>query len=182
MPDERSVGVLKILRDIYPAFEKKIFESNKIMERLIMSGFNSMDILQYPICGKCETLAPYSLSVIKNGKRVQTCTCMRCRQTTVNPVTFRDWIKDEIRHKATPEILSILEYAVDRMAERMVQRYTQKANSIVETQNMQNRHRMGIVMPDGSTHEVPEEEPMVIHHGYGKVELPKDAIIIKEDN
>ena len=183
MPDERSFGVFKMLSDVYPAFSKKVLEGNELMQRLVMTGMNPMDIMDYPICGKCETLAPYSGIALQYNKRVRKCTCVKpgCGATTVNPVTFRRWIKDEMKSKAPPEFIDALEVAVDVIAQRMLDKYILEMRSNALAFREIARKGMGVT---DQTYELADKEtnkPHIQHMGsVGKPNLPKDRIEIED--
>jgi hypothetical protein len=183
-PDERSFGVYKMLTEVYPAFADKLFQNNAFMQRLVMSGMNPMDILDYPICGRCETLAPYNGYAMRDGRLVPKCTCMskRCGHTTVNPVTLRDWIKYEMKKRVTEDFYEAIEVAVDQIAYTMVCRYQSQVNAEIARHSAQTRAKRGILMPDGTEHVPSVQSPAVEHYHDGKKpRLPKDSIILSDD-
>jgi len=153
-PDDRSFGVYKMLNDVYPAFAKKLFQNNDFMQRLVMSGHNPIDILDYPICGKCETLALMDGFSLKDGKYYPKSTCVaeKCGHSTVNPVTLRDWIKDELRKKAPKEFFDIIEIVVDVVANSMIRKYTNELRTTLSASSAERAK--AIIMPDGSSHDV----------------------------
>lgn len=120
MPNSHSVAVIKTIDKLYPAFAKKIFERNPIMQMLVMSGFSTTDILSYPICGHCETLAAYDDVAFKNGKYVSRCTCFRCGKSTIDPILFKDWCEIELKKRTDENVESMLSFIVDTFAERMI--------------------------------------------------------------
>ena len=170
MPDERSFGVFKMLNDVYPAFAKKILDGNVLMTSLVMSGYNPMDILDYPICGKCETLAPYNGYGIKDGKVVQRCTCVadKCGASTLNPVTLRQWIKYEMKKKVSEDFYEAIELAIDEIAYTMLMKQMMEVNHYMKLHNKKEQT-------------VNNVEPEITHYGGLKPELPLDAIEIKEE-
>jgi len=170
MADPHSMGVQKALQETYPALAKKLFEGNWIMERMVMSGYNMTNILNYPMCGKCETLA------LLSGLNQCTCTKTGCNSTTKNPVTLRDWLKYELKNKMPPEELEMLEYKVDRIALSMLQQYRQSLRIEYERHNEQARQKMKAQKLNkvGS-----ESEPMVKH---GKItSLTAETVVIPDE-
>ena len=153
IPDEHSMGVFKMLQDVYPAFSAKLFQGNELMQILVMSGNNPMEILDYPICGRCETLAPYNGIGIKNGRRVLKCTCMaeKCGATTLEPVTLREWIRDELKKKVKEDWYEVIEVALDQIAMTMVMKHASEQRQIMERRNGTAKP-VGIILPDGSEH------------------------------
>lgn len=133
MPNARSIGVIKEIEKHYPSFAKKILEGNKVMQMFVLSGYNTTDILNFPVCGKCETLAAWDRQpVMKNGRYVPVCTCFKCGKTTVDPILFREWAREELKKKAPEEINDVLETIVDVIADRLV---TQAENTLIRTIN-----------------------------------------------
>lgn len=126
-PNARTLGVMKLIDSYYPAFAKKVFEGNPLMEALAMANFSSMDILLYPICGHCETLAAYC-AYAKNpdgttarrpdGKGIGICKCLKCGHETLNPITFYEWCLLELKRKSPEDINLDLMIAVDLVAQR----------------------------------------------------------------
>lgn len=127
--NSHSVGVMNLLKEYYPAFAKKVFERNPLMEKLAMANFCTLDILLYPICGHCETLAAYSRyaqnpdgtnMMTPDGDYIGVCTCLKCGKETVNPITFFDWCLMELKRRAPQEIDESLVMATDLLAERLL--------------------------------------------------------------
>lgn len=150
-PDPHSMGLLKLLKEIYPQFAKRIFQNNKTMELLVMYGMNPMDMLDYPICGRCETLAAWA-GYTKSGVHQCKCFADGCGATTNNPVTMREWMLDELRHKAPPDIAEIAEVAVDVTAMYMMK---MALNEVAKASGkVPQEEKMGILMPDGTERKV----------------------------
>lgn len=121
-PNPENLGVYKMLDELYPAFKEKIFQGNQFMRNLVLSGYSPLHILDYPICGKCETIAVLDGYAEKDGYLYDACSCFAegCGHRTINPVTFRVWMIEELKRKAPPDIVEAAEYAVDFVAERML--------------------------------------------------------------
>lgn len=132
--DPYSYGVFKMLDDIYPAFAKKIFDENNFMQRLVMSGLNPMYILDYPICGRCETLASMSGYKVKNGRMVDVCTCHKCGASTTNPVLLREWMRDELKKKSPEKTIDMIDYAVDEVALIMMRKAVREMEELISGQ------------------------------------------------
>lgn len=175
--DSHSSGVMEILNEFYPAFAKKIFEGNHILETLVMSGYNMMDILDYPICGKCESLALIDEPIIKEGRTIPRCTCVKpgCCVSTIRPVRFREWIAYELKKKAPPAIMEVMDYAIDDVAERMLRIIAYKIRVAQAQERAEQQAEMGIMVeeaPDSRNGEfsytermdqAPEEEPDTVY-------------------
>jgi hypothetical protein len=129
-PNSHAMGVMKLIDSYYPAMAKKVFERNPVVEAMAMSGFCSMDILIYPVCGHCETLALYhhyaknpdgTPARDEDGRPIGVCKCKKCGKETVNPVKFFDWCMMELKKRAPEDIAESLVLAVDIIAERAIQ-------------------------------------------------------------
>jgi hypothetical protein len=182
MPDERSFGVFNALKDAYPAFAEKLFEGNEIMKRLVMSGQNPMDILDYPICGRCETIAPYNGYAKKNGRLVNKCTCIKenCSHTTIDPITLRKWLKYELKKKVTGEDFFIaIEYSIDAIAATMILKQIQDASGIMKIKSASDREKLGIT--DDSFEQMTETKPDIQHLRNNAPSMPKNAEEIQDE-
>lgn len=168
MADPNSMGVIKGLEEVYPALAAKLFEGNKLMQNMVMSGRNMMAIMDYPMCGKCETLA------LLSGNNQCTCTRVGCNSTTKNPVTLRTWLFYELKKKMTNEQLEDLEYKIDAIAASMLRKFKNQCRSTYEEHNHYAREKM---LAKKLNADKTEEEPTVIH---GKINLPADAIILTD--
>lgn len=182
LPDEHSYGVYKMLQDVYPAFAAKLFQGNDIMQRLVMSGYNCMDILDYPICGKCETLAAFDGYGLKDGRRVLRCTCMRekCGHSTLNPITLRDWVKYELKKKVDDEYFEAIEVAIDQIAYVMVEKHKNELARAVRARKGEEQ-KIGIIMPDGSTHYAGGSTPLVEHYAEATSDLEDEYAKLNDE-
>jgi len=124
-----TIGVLKILKDYYPAFAKKIFEGNPLIEQLAMCGITSFDILKYPVCNHCEALAMYfdcaknedgTLKKREDGSLIGVCKCKKCGTVTEDPVILYDWCLMELRKRAPATVDYELIIATDALAEKLI--------------------------------------------------------------
>jgi hypothetical protein len=123
-----TVGVLKLLKNYYPALEKKVLEGNPLVIAMVKNNMCNMDILNYPICGHCETLALFTKYAITNKDRiVEVCQCPKCNAETIGPLTVLEFCLMELRKRAPMTIEEDLVGATDAIAERFVK----KANWIL---------------------------------------------------
>lgn len=175
LPDSHSFGVYKMLLDVYPAFAKKLFENNVLMEKLLMSGYNPMSILDYPVCGSCETLALWMDSVSKDGKVYNRCGCVAkgCGKVTTSPITFREWVTYELKKKVPADFIDGLEFAVDNITESMIRKYYNDNQDILIAHNQRNRSKLGAIYDDKGHLLVnaKEEKPERV---YGKPDIKAD--------
>jgi hypothetical protein len=146
-PDPASLGVYKALDEVYPAFAKKIFENNELMKRLVLSGTNPINILTYPVCGKCETLALPTTSIERGGKKIPRCGCVAkgCGHITVNPVTFRDWLRYELKRKMPESVIVGIETAVDNIAMSMLIKCAGEMRRLEGETNFYHQKAQGLI-------------------------------------
>ena len=144
-PDPASHGVFKMIQNLYPSFATKIFENNEFMRNLVMSGLNPMHILDYPVCGRCETLASMSGYAVSHGKRVDVCTCHKCGSSTRDPILFKEWLTMEMKRKAPPDFVESVEYAIDLVAQSMVRKYFQDTRELFARESAEQKRKLGIV-------------------------------------
>jgi hypothetical protein len=109
---------------------KKVFEGNPLIKMMAEHNYSSMDILRYPICGKCEALAGYHHyaqddfgNTIRDeyGMGIPVCVCWKCGAETYNPVKFYDWCLMELKKKAPADVGMELLFAVDLVADKLMQ-------------------------------------------------------------
>lgn len=150
--DPRSRGVYNALMEVYPAFAKKIFQDNKLMELLVMRGGNPMLILNYPICGKCETLALPHTPIKQNGKSIPRCGCVseKCGAITKNPILFREWLIMELKRKVPKESIPLVLNAVDIIALSMMRKSALEMKRLEESASVLSPGGTGIVNSSGS--------------------------------
>lgn len=179
-PNERSYGVMKMLFDVYPAFQKKLLDGNILMQKLVMTGYSPMDILDYPICGKCETLAVPNDYGIKDGRKVPRCTCVaeKCGANTLNPISLRQWIKYELKKKADDEFIDAIDVAIDYIAASMIKKHQNELRDIMVGKNAKDKEKMGILMADGTEHTIPDVK---IEHLREIPDLPDDIQMIDDE-
>lgn len=124
-PDIRNVKIVAALSDTYKVLADKLFENNKVMETMILTQVNTMKIYDYPVCGRCETVAlPHEGVYNEQGKLIKSrCGCMRCGHITDNPATVRQWLKDEMKHRVGPDYFDLIDIGIEKMARSMMKTY-----------------------------------------------------------
>jgi len=124
-PDARNVAILKGISEAYKELEQKMFEHNPVMRLLISSQVDVTNVFEYPVCGKCETVALWNDR--KFNKETleydRTCGCMRCGAFTTRPPTVRMWLKDELKRRVGPDYLDMIDIGIDRIALSMMKTY-----------------------------------------------------------
>lgn len=160
--DPHTEGVYQMLDQMYPAFRKKVFEGSGFIGWLVRSGYDATDVLEYPICGRCESLAALDGYALKDGRYVNRCSCMKCGHTTINPVSFREWIADELRHKAPQKFLEQLDDALDFAVDITAQQMMAKAeHELKQMMGMESAKNKGLIMPDGTFRSVDEQRAKI---------------------
>ena len=182
-PNPDSIGIFKMVNDTYPAFAKKIFENNEFMQNIVLSGYSPMHILDYPICGRCETLAAYSGYAKKNGRAVSVCSCFAkgCGANTTDPITFRQWLIMELKKKAPPSFAENIEFSVDTAAQAMVQKYSREAREEYARQRGTTPPKSGLVDMYGKYTE-PEHYEVTQEVTTSKIDLKEEALKIGREH
>jgi DNA-binding ferritin-like protein len=178
MTDPHSMGVHKALQEVYPALADKLFEGNELMQKMVMSGFNMMDIMDYPICGKCESLALYNGYVNVGKKAYPRCTCIRkgCGASTTRPATLRMWLQYELKKKMPQEAIEDLETKVDLIAERMLRMHKQSLQKAYAMHNAIANQKMKVSKLDKGQQ---SDTPVVRHDKTSK--LPENTVWIPDN-
>jgi len=184
--DPRSAGVMDFIFDVYPLFYKKIFRNNKFMERIVMTGMNAHDILEYYVCGRCETLAPRSGSVVRNGRKVPQCTCtaIGCGATTVDPPTLKTWLLYELRKKAPADMEHVLQMAINDIAKRYMSKAVKDYERYEQIETEQSAAKMGLILPPDVVSKKDAKKNLAPTTSFYEGDLPTDAEldnIVQED-
>jgi hypothetical protein len=178
--DPHSLGVRNMIESVYPALATKLFKSTKTIMKLVMTGLNPMDVLDYPICSKCEGLAWLDGKARRGKKWVDVCQC-DCGRRTIDPPTFREWIREELKRKAPPDFMEEVAYVTDGIAMRMMRKAMIQFHNEAEAKSATRSGQMGIVMPDGSTH-VPEKNVVKLDEDVAVRRLAELNMIEAEDD
>jgi hypothetical protein len=178
MKDPHSMGVIKALGEVYPVLQKKLFEGNALMEKLVMSGFSMMDIMDYPICGTCESLALYNGEIIKDNKVHRRCTCIKpgCFSSTIDPPTLKQWLRYELKKKMPADEIEELDFKIDKIAEHFINMHKAEMRNIYLKRNAEANKAMGI---DNNSKKIYQEQAATLH--YKKSVIPEDAEMITDD-
>lgn len=98
-----SVKSMDFLKGVNPSYAQYIFHQNRIVEAFAMSELGGIDVLNMPICGKCEkpglnTDNPNFVSTGDTDKDVEikNCYCVACGTTTYNTRTLREHLIQEL--------------------------------------------------------------------------------------
>lgn len=76
---------------LFDTYRKDKFKRNKLIANFALTVFGSFDILDYPVCPKCEGLATWDFDGIY---------CENCgRSNDKGVLTFREYIDKEIMKK-----------------------------------------------------------------------------------
>jgi len=109
-----NVKSLNYLKNVNPKYAEHMYYKNRVVEAFAMSHFGGVDILFQPMCGKCEqpgfnTENPNFISTgdAEKDRDIVNCYCPRCGTSTMNTLTFRDYLMQEL--KMPIEDLKIME-------------------------------------------------------------------------
>lgn len=98
-----NVKALEKLKDINPKYAEHMYYKNRIVEAFARSYFGGMDILEQPICNKCEKPGFWH-----GDKHISNaCYCPACGTVTPNATEMRDYLIEQL--KIPDEALAQLE-------------------------------------------------------------------------
>lgn len=109
--DIANVKTLDQLKNVNPKFADHMYYKNRIVEAFALSEYGGVDVLEQPMCGKCEQpgfntidtnmKVPYIRAIDKNGdeydKFIHNCYCPKCGTTTKNTLTLREYLMQELK-------------------------------------------------------------------------------------
>lgn len=110
-PDENARRIMAAVNEAYPAFAAKILSADRYVRLFVLSGMNSLDFLELPVCGSCERIALWDHTLYgKDGETTPTCRCMNegCGKVTKNPITMEAWIGMELKRRVAPQFWDVL--------------------------------------------------------------------------
>lgn len=99
-----SVKSMEFLKGVNPAFAEHMYHRNRIVEAFALSEYGGVDILESPVCGKCEkpgwnTINPNFVSTgdADKDREIRNCYCHACGSTTYNTLTLKQYLIDELK-------------------------------------------------------------------------------------
>lgn len=99
--NKSTLAAMKNIKSADPKYAKHMLQKNDILEDFAFSIFGGVDILEQPVCRKCERPALWDHGDVGH--------CMACGTITKNPWTVRQYLLDQIdRRKLTQEQLEVL--------------------------------------------------------------------------
>jgi len=98
-----SVNSMKFLKNIHPKYAEHMYHFNRIVEAFAMSEYGGVDILEQPICKKCEKpgMNTINTNYVSTGdedkdREVRNCFCESCGTTSYNTLTLKDYLVKEL--------------------------------------------------------------------------------------
>lgn len=106
-----NVKTLDLLKNINPKFADHMYYKNRIVEAFALSEYGGIDMLEQPMCGKCEQpgffvndpnmKVPYVIVKDEYGenqeKFIHNCYCPHCGTVTKNTLTLREYLMQELK-------------------------------------------------------------------------------------
>ena len=103
VPKIESVKSMDFLKDVNPAYAEHMFHQNRIVEAFAMSQYGGVDVLEHPVCKKCEKPGwnvenPSFKSTGDEDKdrEIRNCYCYSCGTTTYNTLTLKKYLISEL--------------------------------------------------------------------------------------
>ncbi len=98
-----SVKSMDFLKGVQPKYAEHMFHFNRIVEAFAMSQYGGVDVLEQPICKKCEkpgmnTINPTFVSTgdEDRDRDIRNCYCEACGTTSYNTITLKDYLVQEL--------------------------------------------------------------------------------------
>jgi len=98
-----SAEAMRFLKNVNPKYAEHMYHQNRIVEAFAMSVFGGVDVLDHPVCGKCEkpgwnTFNPNFKSTgdADKDREIRNCYCEACGTTTYNTLTLRAYLVQEL--------------------------------------------------------------------------------------
>jgi hypothetical protein len=117
-----SVEAMKAIQTVEPKFANHMYHQNRIVEAFAMSVYGNIDVLEQPMCGKCEKPGWNTIdtSFVSTGdadkdREIKNCFCPECGSTTKNTLSVRQYLMQElgIQEDKICEIENKIEKGVD---------------------------------------------------------------------
>ena len=179
LKDPRSMGIKKLIDDVYPSLSKKLFSNKSLLARVVMEGSNPMDLLDYFVCRSCEGLCLGKDGVFLSDGWHPQCKCENpgCGATTTDPVTMREWLTEEFKAKKLHHLVPQLDVVVHYTAARMMDMAMAKLQMAIEKRYQQEGHRIGAPtgLLDANGNEILNEPNRFrVTEAEGRAELEED--------
>lgn len=98
-----SVQKMDFVKGVHPAFAEHMYHQNRIVEAFAMSVYGGVDVLDQPVCKKCEKPGWNidNKNFVSTGNEdkdieIRNCYCYSCGATTYNTITVRQYLLDEL--------------------------------------------------------------------------------------
>lgn len=118
-----NVSALKQLKNINPKYAQHMYYRNRIVEAFAVSEYGGVDVLEQPICGKCEqpgwnhSVPGQPIFITRKDEYgddydvfIHNCYCPKCGQITKNTLTLREYLMQEL--KVPDEDLKLIEKSI----------------------------------------------------------------------
>jgi hypothetical protein len=99
-----AVKSMDFLKDVNPKFAEHMYNQNRIVEAISMSEFGGIDVLDSPVCGRCDQPGwnIWNPNFVSSGdadkdREVRNCYCVKCGTTTYNTLTVRQYLIEVLR-------------------------------------------------------------------------------------
>ena len=98
-----TVKSIDFLKDVKPKYANHMFDNNRIVEEFAKSIYGGVDLLDHPICKKCQkpgwnTVNPNFVSTGDEDadREIRNCYCESCGTTSYNTYTLRYYMIQEL--------------------------------------------------------------------------------------
>lgn len=88
-----ALQTMEEIKSVHPKYAKHMFQLNNLVKNLAMTEFSNIDVLDLPVCRRCERPALW----MNEDARCS------CGAITKNPMTVRQYMIQEFRKQLTDE-------------------------------------------------------------------------------
>lgn len=107
-PDKNNLRLLKTIEGINPKYAEHILNSNKLLMEFAKHMGGGIQLLDQPVCRSCESPASWDLPDSKGNERGY---CFNCNVHTINPITVREYLLQEVAKLPKEHIKALITMA-----------------------------------------------------------------------
>lgn len=100
---------LNFLKGVNPKYAEHMYNRNRIVEAFALSEYGNVDVLEQPMCGKCEQPGWHTTGKLpvmvkvkdefgdEQDKFIYNCYCPKCGAVTENTLTLKEYLMQELK-------------------------------------------------------------------------------------
>lgn len=128
-PDTNNLKLLKMIQGVNPKYAKHMYQSNELLLQFAKHMGGGIELLEQPVCRRCESPASWDLPDSKGNDRAY---CFGCHVHTVNPITVQEYLMREVMKMPEEKIKALLDMAIKKNEGEVIED-AGKGKTIIET-------------------------------------------------